>query len=184
MEQMELLPLVMRIREGDSEAFALLSAQFCAMTEGLVRTFSVGLCEADGRELSQEARVALYRAACTYQPSVSVTFGLYARICVRNALISFLRRRKVPKGISFCDLDELLPSDEQEPIDSLVAAERLAELTSRIASKLSPYEQSVFALMVEGEENGKIADALGKDEKSVANAVFRIRAKLRAMLGK
>ena len=184
MEQKELLSLLMRIRGEDNEAFALLSAQFCGMTEGLVRTFSVGLCEADGRELAQEARLALYRAACTYQDSASVTFGLYARICVRNALISFLRRRKVPEGVSFCDLDELLPSDEQGPLDSLVEAERLAELTAKIAAGLSPYEQSVFVLMVEGEEDGKIAEALGKSEKSVANAVFRIRSKLRALLEK
>ena len=34
------------------------------------------------------------------------------------------------------------------------------------------------------EEDGKIAEALGKSEKSVANAVFRIRSKLRALLEK
>ena len=184
MEQNELLSLLMRVRGGDSEAFALLSRQFSRMTEGLAHAFSVGLCEADESELSQEAGVALYRAACTYRDSDSVTFGLYARICVRNALISFLRGRKVPEGVSFCDLDELLPSDEQAPLDSLVEAEQLAELTARIAEVLSPYEQSVFALMVEGEEHGKIAALLGKSKKSVSNAVFRIQAKLRALLEK
>ena len=90
----------------------------------------------------------------------------------------------MPEGVSFCDLDELLPSDEQGPLDSLVEAERLAELTAKIAASLSPYEQSVFVLMVEGEEDGKIAEVLGKSEKSVANAVFRIRSKLRALLEK
>ena len=184
MEQKELLSLLVRVRNGDNEAFALLMSQFCGMTAGLVGTFSVGLCEADRAELSQEASCALYRAACSYRDSVSVTFGLYARICVRNALISFLRRRTALECVSFCELDELLPSDEQGPLDSLMAVERLAELSEKIAEELSAYEQSVFALMVEGEENGRIAELLGESKKSVANAVFRIRSKLRALLGK
>ena len=182
MEQKELLALLLRIRDGEDEAFALLASKFDGMTAGLVRAFSAGLCEADGRELSQEARLALYRAACTYKPSTDVTFGLYARVCVRNALISFLRRRTVPDGVSFCDLDALLLLDEREPLGSLVEEEQLAELTARIGTVLSSYEQSVFLLLVEGEKNGKIAEILGKSEKSVANAVFRIQAKLRALL--
>lgn len=184
MEQTELLSLLTRVRGGEDEAFALLASRFSGMTEGLVRTFSQGLCEADDRELSQEARLALYRAARSYKPSEEVTFGLYARICVRNALISFLRRRAVPEGVSFCSLDELLLLDEREPIGILVEEEQLAELTARIAAVLSPYEQGVFAFLVEGERSGKIAEVLGRDEKSVANAVFRIQAKLKALLAK
>lgn len=182
MEQKELLSVLMRIRDGEDEAFALLASRFLGMTEGLVRAFSTGLCEADVPELSQEARLALYRAACTYRPSESVTFGLYARICVRNALISFLRRRAVPEGVTLCSLDALLLSDEREPVGSLLEEEQLSELTARIVALLSPYEQSVFALLVEGDGNGEIAEKLGKSEKSVANAVFRIQAKLRAQL--
>lgn len=182
MEQKELLSVLMRIRDGEDEAFALLASRFCGMTEGLVRTFSAGLCEADVTELSQEARLALYRAACTYKPSECVTFGLYARVCVRNALISFLRRHALPEGITLCGLDALLLSEEREPVGSLLEEEQLAELMSRIVALLSPYEQSVFVLLAEGMKNGEIAEKLGKSEKSVANAVFRMQAKLRAQL--
>lgn len=184
MEQTELFSLLTRVRNGEDEAFSLLASRFCGMTEGLVRAFSSGSCEADERELSQEAGLALYRAARTYKPSSEVTFGLYARICVRNALISFLRRRAVPEGVSFCSIDALLLPDEREPIGTLVEEEQLAELTMRILEVLSPYEQSVFALLVEGEKNGRIAALLGHTEKSVANAVFRIQAKLRVLLEK
>ena len=60
--------------------------------------------------------------------------------------------------------------------------EQLAELTARIAGVLSPYEESVFSLLVAGEKSGEIAEHLGKSEKSVSNAVFRIQAKLRTLL--
>ena len=182
MEQKELLSLLQAVRGGEDDAFSLLASRFGGMTEGLVRAFSIGLCEADGRELSQEARLALYRAARTYKPSSAVTFGLYARICVRNALISFLRRRTVPDGVSLCSLDALLLPDEHEPLGALVEEEQLAGLTARIVAALSPYEESVFLLLVEGEKTERIAEILGKSEKSVANAVFRIQAKLRTLL--
>lgn len=184
MEQKELLSLLARVRNGEDEAFSALADRFCGMTEGLVRTFSSGLCEADGGELAQEARLALYRAACTYKSSESVTFGLYARICVRNALISFLRRRALPSGVSLCNIDALLLPDVREPVGALVEAERLSELTERIKAALSPYEHRVFEMLVTGEKTARIAEILGKSEKSVSNAIFRIQTKLRGTLGK
>lgn len=182
MNKEEQLPLLLRIREGDDEAFSLLAQQFSAMTDGVVRAFSDGFCEADQRELTQEARLALYRAARTYRESPVVTFGLYARICVRNALISF-RRRATPAGITLCSIDTLLLPDEREPVGTLMEAERLAELMTEIGKLLSPYEARVFAHLIEGEKNAAIAKSLGKSEKSVANAVFRIQSKLRSLLG-
>ena len=59
----------------------------------------------------------------------------------------------------------------------------MAELTEAIGKILSAYEMRVLALLIEGEKNAKIARAVGKSEKSVANAVFRIQSKLRKMLG-
>ena len=184
MEQKELMSLLARVRMGEDEAFSLLASRFAGMTEGLVRSFSRGLCEADGRELSQEAQVALYRAAHAYKASDAVTFGLYARVCVRNALISYLRRRKLPDGVSLCSFDPLLPLEEREPVAPLLEAEQLAALVAGAMRALSPYEQSVFTLLVEGEEIPSIAERLGKSEKSVKNAVFRVQTKLRALLGK
>ena len=112
-----------------------------------------------------------------------MTFGLYARICVRNALISFHRRRAMPAGISLCSIDSLLLPDEREPVGTLVEAERLSELIREIEARLSSYEMRVLALLIEGEKNAQIARMVGKSEKSVANAVFRIQSKLRKMLG-
>lgn len=184
MEQKEVLLLLPRIRQGESEAFALLTDRFDGMMQKLVRAFSVGRCEADSAELLQEARLALYRAACTYRDAGGVTFGLYARVCVRNALISFLRRQALPSGVSLCDIDALLLSDEREPLGSLVEEERLSELMEMTERLLSSYEKQVFARLIDGEKPALIAEGLGKSEKSVANAVFRIQTKLRDALGK
>ena len=182
MEQNEMFSLLLRIRGGENEAFSLLTDTYRGLLEGLVRSFSEGLCAADSEELSQEARLALYRAACTYKPSREVTFGLYARVCVRNALVSFLRRTTSRDAAAFCSIDELLLPDENEPVLALLAEERLAELTAKIKTVLSPYEHRVFTLLLEEKTNAAIAAALGKSEKSVANATFRLKEKLRLAL--
>ena len=184
MEQKELLSLLSRVRGGDSDAFVLLSEGFAGMTEKLVRSFSAGRCEADRAELRQEAHLALFRAACNYRDTEYVTFGLYAGVCVRNALVSYCRRNAAPSGVSFCDIDALLLSDEREPADPLVEMERLTETVEMIGCVLSPYEKQVFIGLVNGEDERMIADTVGKSEKSVANAVFRIQSKLRRVLGK
>lgn len=182
MVQNEMFSLLLRIRGGEDEAFSLLTDTYRGLLEGLVRSFSEGLCAADSEELSQEARLALYRAACTYKPSREVTFGLYARVCVRNALVSFLRRTMSREDVALCSIDELLLSDENEPALALIAAERLTELMAKVKEVLSPYEHRVFTLLLEQRSHAAIAAALGKSEKSVANAVFRLKDKLRVAL--
>ena len=183
MEQNELVALLSRVRGGESDAFALLSTRFEGMLQKQVLSFSDGCCDADVEELLQEARLALYRAACTYRDAESVTFGLYARICVRNALISFLRSRALPSGVSICDYDALLLADENEPLGLLVEEERLAELMAMLGRVLSAYEMQVLVRLIDGEKPACIAEAVGKSEKSVSNAVFRIQTKLREALG-
>ena len=184
MEQEVLIELLERVWRGEDEAFSRLCDGFCGMTEGLVSRFSAGVCEADRSELLQEARLALYRAARSYRRTEGVTFGLYARVCVRNALVSFIRKQKAHKGLPLDNMDELLLSEEREPVEPLMEAERLAELMQKVERVLSAYEMQVFSLLVDGSTNAEIARSLGKGEKSVANTVFRIKTKLRAALGK
>ena len=182
MEQNELFSLLLRIRGGEDEAFSLLTDTYRGLLEGLVRSFSEGLCAADSEELSQEARLALYRAACSYDLSMPVTFGLYARVCVRNALVSFFRRASCHGKTAEDAIDELCLPGDDDPVQAVLAAERLAELMTESKRVLSPYEHLVFTLLLEEKTTAAIAAATGKSEKSVANAIFRVKEKLRSVI--
>lgn len=50
----------------------------------------------------------------------------------------------------------------------------------KIETALSRYERQVLELYLDGQAYGKIAEQLGKSEKSVDNAIQRIRKKLSA----
>ena len=184
MEQKELLPLLSRIREGENDAFSLLCTHFEGMMQKAVHDFSAGRCDADVSELMNEARLAFYRAACTYQDVKGATFGLYARVCVRNALVSFLRRHALPDGVSVCEYDKIPVVDESDPINALMAEERIAELMEMMGRTLSAYEMQVLVRLIDGEKSAAIAEALGTNTKSVSNAIYRIRVGLRETLGK
>ena len=170
---------------GDDSAFALLCERYDKLLKGAVSRFSVGLCEADIAELEQEAKIAFFRAAQDYRSSAEVTFGLYARVCVRNALVTWYRKKN--RKMVFCSLedhiDSLLGGFAEEPYAAVSAAESLAGMYRRIASVLSPYERQVFSLHLEGESAARIGERLGKTEKSVYNATARMLAKLRAEFG-
>ena len=183
MEQKEVLLLLPRIRQGESEAFALLTDRFDGMMQKLVRAFSVGRCEADSAELLQEARLALYRAACTYRDAGGVTFGLYAHICIQNKLIDMYRRRdSLPDVIEDADVE--LISDDSELEASIITRETVDAVLRAADRILSDYERRVLALHMQGYKTAMIAKALSRDAKSVDNAKSRIFRRLRGVIDK
>jgi len=174
--------LIRRVRTGDPAAFPALLSEYQALIGAAVARHGADLQPADRDDMRQVALLALYRAALNYDLTQSeVEFGLFARICVDNALISHLRRLCRPA-------DEPLPEDllgegKDDPVVLLLAEEAAAELRARIRAVLSPYENRVWDLYLTGHSAAAIAAILSKEPRSVENAVFRIRRKLRAALG-
>ncbi len=175
--------LIALIREGEQAAFVRLLADYEPLVEAEVARHAVGLSHEDREDLRQIALVALYRAALGFDLSQSeVEFGLYAKICMANALVSQLRvlqRRKVETPLA----DTLSCALVDDPAARVMEEEALATLHKRIRAVLSPYELRVWTLYVAGYRSGEIAHQLEKDTHSVENAVYRIRQKLRRALG-
>lgn len=182
--------LVVRASSGDDSAFEKLCAEYDSLIKSMARRYARMSGVSDETQLyqdfSQEATLALYRASQTYKSNNGeITFGLYAKICIRNALVSELRRiNKKKKAEHERKMTEL----EREkrvagqighvlPTDSVPDAATVAEL-------LSPYEKKVFEFYVAGVKICDIAEFVGREPKSVSNAVYRIKEKLRASLGK
>ena len=170
--------LLASVRRGDETAFAALLDRYAPLLQSLVSAFDEPSIGSD--ELMQEARFAFYRAAVSYREG-GVTFGLFAKICVRNHLVSRLRRSKREKtAFSFEQLCRDLPSDDaDDALDFLLSDESFRELCEQIARILSPYENRVFQLYARGLSVAEIASELGGTVKSVRNALDRSLAKLR-----
>ena len=136
---------------------------------------------ADEEDLYQEGLVGLLKAVRTYD-GVSSAFATYASSCICHSVISAARRLRKQNG-------DVVPLDDTElvsgssPESDLLDRESISLLYERVFSQLSGYERSVFELYLSDRSYADIARVMGKTEKSIANAICRIRRKLKKLLG-
>jgi len=175
----ELSLLLESAQNGDEDAFAKLVEMYRPLTESMARSFIKRISDSSSLldDYIQEAVVALYSAVRSYKQTENVTFGLYAKICIRNRFVSMSRRlRKKQKDISRSK------QRSDDPLNSILDKEDTEALKSRIGSVLSELEWSVFCLYVQKKSYAEIAESIGRSVKTVDNALFRIKTKLKKLI--
>lgn len=181
----DIAQLIKMVREDDEEAFELLLAKYRPLIESALDRFcGTELAKPHREDLRQEATLVFYNAILNYDlDNEDVEFGLYAKICVNNALISQIRRlsKKCAEQL-FEDTDEKDASLTEEPSSKIIEIESFERLDSVIRKNLSELEYRVWYRYASGQTAREIGKALGKSEKSVSNAIYRIRKKLREVL--
>ena len=180
--------LVAAAQGGDQDAFSELLDVYKPLINSTVSKFRVeGMPEADMDDLRQEAVIAFYSALTAYDPAISeVEFGLYAKVCICNRLVSqtrILKRRLTNSTVSY-NAEDLLKyvASDGDPVKSLVESEEEKQLLKLIRDNLSDRENLVFRLYAVGMSAASIAEKLGVNEKSVNNTIYRIRKKLKKLL--
>ena len=125
----------------------------------------------EAEEMRQEGRLALFDARASFTEGEGVTFGLYAKVCVHNRLISYLRkflsRKRREERAAAAELTEKGASAAEELAVAYEESERLRRFVS---SSLTALEQKVLLLYIEKKSYKEIAEMLGRDEKAVDNA--------------
>ncbi len=178
--------LILDVRGGDQNAFDTLLDQYRPLIDASVARFSSDesfslYCE----DLKQEASVVFYNSILAYDLDQNeVEFGLFAKICIYNALVSFLRalKRRSAEPVAEIPQNLITVQDFEDPSAKMLEQERLKSLYAVIRKNLSELEYKVWQLYISGRSAAEIAALLSTDEKSVNNAIYRIRKKLRAVL--
>ncbi len=181
------MALIEKVREGDQEAFSEILERYRPLLQSQVSKFTNDdLTKELYEDLLQEATIVFYNAILGFDlMQKDVEFGLYARICIYNALVSQMRvisRRKAEQPTEL-DNNAFMESITEDPAVNIVEAENLREIYSSIKKNLSEYEYTIWHSYMLGKTAKEIGEALGKGERSVSNAIYRIRKKLRALLG-
>lgn len=174
-------------KSNDKYAFVELTGIFSPFITSLAHSFNISDSEFD--DLCQEGRIALYKAVCSYDESKS-SFTTFARVCIKNAMTSFIRsystENKASAGsISLDDAEsELIAAvSDLTPEENLIASEFIKELEKAINEILSESERQVIKYKLSGIGATEISVIVGKDTKSVENTLFRARKKLKEYLG-
>ncbi|MDD5948968.1 MAG: RNA polymerase sporulation sigma factor SigH [Lachnospiraceae bacterium] len=184
--------VIRRIRKGDNDAMDYLLKKY----RGMVRkeTRKLYLIGADEEDLTQEGMIGLFKAIRNYDLSRDTEFALFAHVCIVRQLCSVMtasnRQKHTPLNtyISFyaplekeeqqLTLQEVLVGRSDNPEQQMLDEEGVREIWKKIDEVLSPMEKKVLNLYLEGYSYETIGEKLGKEKKSIDNAIQRIRNKL------
>ena len=176
----------MKVRENDDNSFKLMLQKYMPLIESSVNRFSGDDSFSAYRDdLKQEAYVVFYKSILAFDlDQTEVEFGLFAKICIYNALVSQLRNLKKHSEAFSIPLPEKEDAaiDFIDPSSRILEQERIKAIYDVIRKNLSDYEYSVWQMYVAGRSSLDISKILDTDKRSVDNAIYRIRKKLRDLL--
>ena len=156
------------------------------------KTNALYLIGGENDDLIQEGMIGLFKAVRDYKSDRESSFCSFAQLCITRQLCSALeasnRKKHMPLNtyISFSqsdsdgtELEDMLHDDIASPEQLLIEQEKFKEFKEQLWNKLSNMEKKVLQLYLEGNNYTTIAHMLGKSDKSIDNALSRIRQKLK-----
>lgn len=171
--------LVVSSRSGDSDAFSILYGKYKSIIYGYISSLSVPLSEKD--DLFQEGLIGLLKAVRSYD-NESSSFATYASLCIKRSIISALRkynrnyRYELSADPTATSLNmDYVPSPEAD----VVERESVHERYINFIGSLSSYETQTFTLYIKGWSYSAMAEKLSCSEKSIDNAMTRIKSKMK-----
>jgi RNA polymerase sigma-70 factor (ECF subfamily) len=171
--------LMIRVREGDAQSFALLLNRHrnpvIHFLARMVRVQSVA------EELAQEVFLRVYRSRASYEPSAKFTTWLF-RIATHLAL-NYIRDSKNEKGQESLDdgirqISDGLPNVEHD----MIRQARLFEVRKAIEALPEKQRAAVLMHKYEEMEYSQIAKVLECSESAVKSLLFRAYEALRGQL--
>lgn len=174
---------------GERDAEEQLALRYIRLVKICARPFF--LVGGDSEDLTQEGMLGLLSAIREYDFSMNTSFKTYAEVCVKRRIYSAIKtasRKKHGPLNEMVSLDEVL-SDESVsgtkadafrriPEEQVLAQESADEIIRTYSRCLSKFEAKILELYLNGLSYSEIAEQCGKSDKSVDNAVQRIRRKL------
>lgn len=183
---------ILKLIEGkDNDAMEYMIKKYSPIVKKEIRTMY--LIGAETEDLYQEGMIGLFKAIRDFEPDKGAIFSTFATMCVKNQVKSAVtaanRKKHIPLNqyISIYASAEDSGSNEElflddgvktNPEKKVLAKENENELLKSIKEKLSKLEVQVLNLYLDGLSYAEIGEEINKTEKSVNNALQRIRGKL------
>lgn len=184
--------LVQLVQNSDPDAFVELSERYMALIRAKAASFHSFALEA--ADLWQEGLLGLYKAAITYHKEREASFQTYAGVCISNQIVTAYRVQCSRKNLILTDSlsleeEERLNGEEltavgdgSDPEMQVIASESVRAVNDHLHRSLSPLEQDVLRLYLNGFSYREIARELEVSQKAADNAMQRIRRKLKKIL--
>lgn len=171
---------------GDNKAFSLLFLHYLPKIRQIAKRYYPFY--ADYEDIVQEGVIGLYKAALVYKPEKNVPFSAFALLCIKRQIINasqkYTRYPEILSDFSDDNIDvggkyrDLLYASYTDPEDFIVGREDFETVKEFIKERLSGFEYNVLRHYLTGIKYSEIARIMNKPQKSIDNAISRIKQKL------
>ena len=186
--------LVARYQAGEQDALDVLLQRYRRFARAKARAYF--LVGADADDIEQEGMIGLYKAVRDYRADREAGFRAFAEVCVTRQVISAVKganrhkHQPMNRYVSISGPSGGESDHEQvierllgkhavvDPADEVCQRERMAAMTASMREVLSGLEVEVLRLYVEGRSYQEIGESLGRQVKSIDNALQRIKKKV------
>lgn len=150
----------------------------------------------DYDEVKQEARLGFTDALIKFNSEKDTSLPTFITVVVERKIQNCIRKADTIKNkihnesysidyeydIFKKPLSEILGDNSGDPLTNLENEENYKELVRKINELLSPFEQDVYKLLINGFNYVDIANILNKEPKQIDNTIQRIRSKIKDVI--
>lgn len=189
--------IVMDAKSGDNKAQEYLIFKYENFVKAKAKSYF--LIGADKEDIYQEGMIGLYKAIRDFNPEKSTSFKAFAEICVTRQIITAIktatRQKHIPLN-TYVSLNKPIYEEESErtlldvlsglkisdPEELMISKEQMNFIEKKISGVLSELEKDVLTSYLDGKSYQEIACDLERHEKSIDNALQRVKRKLEKCL--
>lgn len=190
--------VILQAQQGDERAMEFLLRKYQGLLNYICDKYFLKDGERD--DLMQEAMIGFVQAVKYYDPQNGKLFKNFAYLCVKRELDSCVKRSNRKKhmvlneaismsnfaeGNEDSSMDKMAYLIEKDSSGNIISPETVVvdkesynEVMNQINGMLSRMEMNVLLMRLMGHSYNEITDALQLENKSVDNAVQRIRKKV------
>lgn len=178
--------------ENSEDAFEYILRKFRPQVARKANSYF--LAGADKDDIIQEGMIGLFKAVRDYKGDRDSSFRSFAELCITRRIISAVKsasRLKHSPLNTYVSLDKPIQDDNYDatlldiiaagqasnPEDIIIGRENMAQVEVKMEEVLSRFECEVLSLYLTGKTYNEIAVLLGKEPKSIDNALQRIKKK-------
>ena len=179
-------------QNGDKLAIDYLMNKY----EGIVhkKASTYFLVGSDREDVVQEGLIGLYKAICDYDESKRTSFKTFAELCITRQIITSIKTatrlkhtplnsyisiyKPVQEEVEQPLIDTIEYYDAAKPQDLLIMKENFLSIKLELIKVLTNLEWDVLNLYLEGFMYEEIAIELCRSQKSIDNALQRVKRKV------
>ena len=189
--------MVLKASNGDIIALEHIINKYKNFVKAKAKSYF--LVGADKEDIIQEGMIGLYKAIRNFDGSKTNSFKCFAEICITRQILTAIktatRQKHIPLN-SYVSLNKPIYDEESDrtlmdiiaasiitdPEELIISKEELKNIESKMNEILSKLELQVLELYLNGKSYQYIADIIGRDVKSIDNALQRVKRKMEKYL--